>query len=99
MTIEVAKVLLLAAAIASSLVTAIVYLVKWIRALVDRERQALLKRAEDAESQLDEAQDAIRELEAKRLQDSREYGEAVQGQAHRIVQAIRALTAWSTRRR
>lgn len=98
MTNETANAIALAAAIGSPLTAAVVYLIKWVRDLVDRERTVLLARALEAEKQLDEVQDAIRDLEAKRLADSREFGEAAMSQSHRIVQAIRALTSWTRKR-
>jgi hypothetical protein len=87
MNIEVAKVLAIAGSIASCLVVAIIWLIKWLRSMIEKQQALDAARIEKLETDLEEANGA-------RLKDAKDYANGVIALSHRFREAVMAVTKW-----
>jgi len=94
MTIEIAKVLAIAGIIASSLVTAIIYLIKWIRSLVEKQNERDAAQILELGKDLDALTQKLDEEKEARLKDQRDYSNGVIALSHRFREAVMAVVKW-----
>lgn len=97
MTIETARALMIAAAIVSSLVTAIVFLVRWIQTLINKRDADKDQQIADLQERLDKAQADLAQEHMARLRDAQEYANGVISLSHRFREALHALIRWKKR--
>ena len=97
MTIELAKVLAIAGVIASSLVTVIIYLNKWVRSLVKQRNEQDAKQIADLQERLDATSSELTKEREARLKDQRDFANGVIALSHRFREAVMAVTKWTRR--
>jgi len=91
MNLDVARILAIAGVIATSLVTAILALYKWIRSLVKQRNERDAAQIAKLEEDLEATTEKLDGERAGRLKDSRDYANGVIALSHRFREAVMAL--------